>query len=273
MVEGPNDFSNPLITEEIEPFYVYLLVDPADGEIFYVGKGTSWRFADHLEEQAVGDDMGSPDEQRAKQKRIAAIRARGDEPQVEFARRQIEDPAQAYLVEATLIDVLRHHGAPNLSNEVRGHGADLGLISLDEVREKVATPLLETDMKAILIKLSWWTMSADDELPRLGYGFKRGMIEKALYDSTRAWWRLSVPSAKTYPYAVAVFQGVTRGIWKIDHARWRTYEGRAAFEGESVPPTSEAAQAFVGDRGKRVPARRADGRAVFGSGQPLAYWP
>lgn len=30
---------NPLVAEAIGPFYVYLLIDPATDEIFYVGKG------------------------------------------------------------------------------------------------------------------------------------------------------------------------------------------------------------------------------------------
>lgn len=42
------DLTNPLIAEYIGPYYVYLLIDRALNEVYYVGKGTGWRFADHL---------------------------------------------------------------------------------------------------------------------------------------------------------------------------------------------------------------------------------
>jgi hypothetical protein len=43
---------------------VYLLVDPANGEILYVGEGAGLRFAAHLRdgEQIVGDDAVSDGE-------------------------------------------------------------------------------------------------------------------------------------------------------------------------------------------------------------------
>jgi len=263
---------NPLLTEALGPYYVYLLIDPAGDEAFYVGKGTGWRFAAHLEEHVVGDDAPE-DEVGAKQRRIDTIRSRGDQPRVEFARRQIETETEAYLVEAALIDVLHRHGSRGLVNAVRGHGADLGLITLDELQEQVATPELTTATRAILIKLSWWVDEEDPSVPRHGYGFKRGMTPEALYDSTRAWWRLSTSRSREFEYAVAVFQGVTRGVWTIDHSSWRSAGGRAMFRGHPLGPEEDVFDAFIGTIGRRVPTLRSDGRAVFGSGQPIAYWP
>jgi hypothetical protein len=98
---------NPLITAALGPHYVYLLIDPNGDEVFYVGKGTGWRFAAHLvEEHDIGDE-GPDEELGAKRRRIDTIRARGDQPRVEFARRPIETAVEAYLVEAALIDVVR----------------------------------------------------------------------------------------------------------------------------------------------------------------------
>lgn len=264
---------NPLITEALGPNYVYLLIDPDGDEVFYVGKGTGWRFAAHLVEDHVIGDEGPDEELGAKQRRIDTIRARGDQPRVEFARRQIQTETEAYLVEAALIDVLRRHGPRSVVNAVRGHGADLGLITLDELQEQVATPDLTTVIPAILIKLSWWVDEQDTVLPRNGYGFKRGMSQEALYDSTRAWWRLNIPRARDFEYAIAVFQGVTRGAWRIDQSAWRSEGGKVAFGGHPLEPGDVAYEDFVGTIGRRVPAIRVDGRAVFGTGQPLAYWP
>jgi hypothetical protein len=269
---------NPLVTEGIGPYYVYLLIDPRNDQIFYVGKGTGLRFASHLEEQIVGGEQPSPDELGAKQAIIDAIRGRGDEPVVEFARRQIANEHEAYLVEAALIDVLRRHGSPELANLVRGHGTGMGLATLQELREELATPVLETDQKALLIKLGDWRSQPDAELPRPGHGYRHGMSDAALYDSTRAWWRISPEVALGYPYAVCVYGGVTRAAWEIDHRSWRIssgtlYAGRIAFEGRRVRPGENAYEEFIDRQGRRVPATRPDGRAVFGSGQPIAYWP
>jgi len=100
-VSSPERNENSLATDGIGPFYVYLLVDPERDEIFYVGKGTGLRFAAPLEQQIVGDDP-SREELSAQRERIDAIRARGAEPVVEFARRQIEHEHEAYLIAAVL---------------------------------------------------------------------------------------------------------------------------------------------------------------------------
>ncbi len=42
----------PEVAERIGPFYVYLLVDPRNGEVFYVGKGTGARPLAHGVEAA-----------------------------------------------------------------------------------------------------------------------------------------------------------------------------------------------------------------------------
>lgn len=105
------------------------------------------------------------------------------------------------------------------------------------------------------------------------------MSPKELYDSTRAWWVLNQRRAATYPYAVAVYQGLTRGVWEIDHKTWRLSDapmrGRASrrwsFEGRL--PSSEIVEIFVGQLGRRVPQTRPSGGVVFGSGSPIAYWP
>ncbi len=180
MPDSNNDLNNPLIAEYIGPYYVYLLVDPGTDEVFYVGKGTGWRFNSHLNDEVLGNDAVTDDEARAKLARIKAIRARSQEPRVEFARIQIQSSEEAYLVEAALIDVLHRYHGKRLTNVVRGHDADLGLISLEELQEQLQTPFLDTDLRAILIKLNWWGLEVDTELPRQGYGYRRGMSDPEL---------------------------------------------------------------------------------------------
>jgi hypothetical protein len=264
---------NPLIGEYIgppdAPYYVYLLIDPRNNEVFYVGKGTGDRFRAHGVEALLMPDAATPTETGEKLSRIREIHQAGAEPRVEFARFRIATEAEAYLVEATLIDALGRHAAP-LTNTMRGHDSDFGLVSLVE---------LTTSIPAILIKLGWWTPDDDRELPRSGFGYRPGMTKVELYDSTRAWWVMSRSTVSGNHHAVAVYQGVTRGVWEIDQSSWRSSSqyrhGRSkqrwAFKGTA--PSAGAEEDFVGRVGRRVPRTRRGGGAVFGSGNPIAYWP
>jgi hypothetical protein len=137
---------------------------------------------------------------------------------------------------------------------------------------------METAEPAVLIKLGQWT-PLEDPLPRLGHGFRAGMSEQELYDSTRAWWVISRGRALRCRYFVCVYAGVTRGVWEFDHDSWtsrttpmpnRQTQRRWSFEGRQVPP--EVRDAFIGEFGRAIPSRR-DGRPVFGSGSVIAYWP
>ena len=130
-------------------------------------------------------------------------------------------------------------------------------------------------IRAILIKLAERTSHDDRELPRTAWGFWPGMTHRELYDSVRAWWVLDRERVERYPYAVAVHRGVIRGVWEIDHTSWRHWDnapGRArrrwAFEGRPAPPDVQVALI-----GRRIPTTRPNGKPLFGSGSPIAYWP
>jgi len=146
----------------------------------------------------------------------------------------------------------------------------------EEAQTTSGPPDLEKTVSALLVKLGTWTEHDDQELPRIGYGFKPGMTGLELYTSARAWWRLDIKRVQRYPYAVAVHAGVTLAAWEIDPAGWRSWTEptvgsgamRWAFTG--APATNLAGASLVG---RRVPRHRPDGRATFGSGNPIAYWP
>jgi hypothetical protein len=138
---------------------------------------------------------------------------------------------------------------------------------------------LTTSTPAILVALGTWTEDDDRELPRHGYGYKPEMTSDELYDSARAWWHLDRARAAEYLYVVAVHDGVTRGVWKIDHRSWRQASlqtcqrlgrsrSRWGFKASTVAAEVEAA--FVG---RAIPELRPDGRRVFGPGGVVAYWP
>lgn len=269
-----NYMDNALVVEHIGPHYVYLLVDPETNNAFYVGKGTEWRFAAHFEHGEPLVESVADDTPGAARERIAAIRARGLEPTVEFVRRNIRSPGEAYMVEAAVMDALNRHLPDRLTNAVHGHDAGSGLISYQELDEQLRPPLLDTGIRAILFKLADWRAEDDRELPRRGYGCRKGMSEQERYDSIRAWWAVSEDRARNHPYAVLVHRGITRAVYEIDHTSWVTQPtGKLkAFRAELLTG-GDAFEAFVGDRGKRVPKNRPDGRAAFGSQGVFGYWP
>src|SRR5258708_30991316 len=85
----PGDVWNPLIAEDIGHYYVYLLIDPASHEVFYVGKGTGMRFLQHGVEALMTPEATALEEASQKIARIQQIRKSGGEPEIEFARVRI----------------------------------------------------------------------------------------------------------------------------------------------------------------------------------------
>jgi hypothetical protein len=262
------------IAEALGNYYVYILTDPRDSQIFYVGKGTGQRYSHHgLEAEALGS---APDEdvavRRAKLSRIREIRTAGLEPGIEIVRRKLDEPT-AFEVEAALIDGL----GDGLTNSVRGHRIERGRMTLAELERQIGAPILKASTHALLIKLGDWGEEVREDLGRRGAGYRANMTPDDLYQSTRGIWRLSRSSAVSVKYGVAVYSMITRGIWEIDPAGWERFPDNSGFlrwrwTGTQLldgPVWTE----FVGSRGHRVPDRRSDGRWVFGNQAPIAYWP
>ncbi len=102
----------PGVAQKLGPFYVYVLIDPEDGQIFYVGKGTGERLLAHgREADLVADGKGN----HRKLGRIRQIRASGQEPRIDVVRHGLSE-TEAFLVEAALID-----SVPGLTNASSGH--------------------------------------------------------------------------------------------------------------------------------------------------------
>lgn len=116
-----------IFTEEISnklKTYVYRLIDPRNGETFYVGKGKGNRVFYHIraEENLDGDDIDN------KMKRIREIRLAGFEV-AHVIHRHGMDEKTAFEVEAALIDAY-----PGLTNIVSGTGAnEYGVMHADEI--------------------------------------------------------------------------------------------------------------------------------------------
>ena len=119
----------------LKPYYVYELVDPASGEVFYVGRGVGERAYAHEKEAKTLD------EETPKLERIRKIKSSGNNLGVRVIGRY-ESKVEASAVESTLIDWV--YGLHNLTNVVGGRGHDsirkhgeLGNIEGIDIPEKI----------------------------------------------------------------------------------------------------------------------------------------
>lgn len=249
------------VAERLGPYYVYLLVDPRDDAVFYVGKGSKQRLLAHGRE---ADLTSNEQPSSSKVRRIQAIRRAGWEPRVDVIRHGL-DESQALLVEAALIDSL-----DGLANTAGGHGAQHGRQPLSEyVARYGASPVADDAPPVVLIRVGQWREMPEEMEPgvwRRGNGYFPGIEPRELLDSARGWWRISPASIQRrgINHAVAVFDGVTRGIMEIGDWMQRD-DRRRAFAAQPVR-SGPVFDAWMGPLGKRV-------AFVAAARNPITYWP
>jgi hypothetical protein len=167
--------------------YVYLLVNPLDGRVFYVGKGKGGRAWSHLKDSAKTE----------KGKIIKNIRKRGLETQIQILAHGL-DTTTARRIETAAIDVL---GISNLANEVRGwKGGELGRMPIEKLITFYQRKPLKVKEPALLIRIS-----------RL---YRYGMSEAELYDATRGVWKIGRQREKVR-FAMAVHEDIVREVYEI----------------------------------------------------------
>jgi len=234
------------VTQKLKT-YVYRLIDPRNGETFYVGKGNGNRVFSHIdaEESLEGDEIDN------KLKRIREIRLAGFEV-AHVIHRHGMDEKTAFEVESALIDAY-----PGLTNILGGTGsADFGAMHAKEITRRYTAEPAVFHHKALLISVN------------------RSATERSLYDATRYAWKIDKRKANQAEVILATLQGLIVGAF-IAHdwleATAANFPGRA--EGDGVPGRC----GFVGEEapeniirlyvGKRVP----DEYRKRGAANPIKY--
>ncbi len=224
--------------------YVYRLIDPRDGETFYVGKGTGNRVFAHIRDElsVEGDDLDNRI-QRIREIRLAQLEVG------HVIHRHGMDDETAFEVEAALIDAY-----PGLTNRAGGVGGnEFGAThALEIIREYAAEPAA-FQHRAILISVN------------------RSALDSSLYEATRYAWRVSLSQVTQAEFVLATVQGIIKGVFIAD--QWLPANasnfpdrpemlGRLGFIGREAP--EEIKRLYIN---KRVP----DEYRKRGAANPIKY--
>lgn len=195
-------------------YYVYLLKNPTNGDIFYVGKGKGNRINFHELEKLVVAEKRTD-----KHKIIEQIKQRGGKVEKYILRHGLTEQ-EALIVEASAIDLLK---LDTLTNVVRGQQSrEKGLTSIEEIEllYQAQPAIFDNGRNLLLVKLNkTW---ADNISP------------EDLYTATRRSWKIARHKAVKIDYVCAVHNGIIREVYKPE--RWykstdKAHPDRLEFEG------------------------------------------
>ena len=229
-------------------YYAYVLRDPADSKIFYVGKGTGDRCFSHIAEARKTERDSRGDYEKLA--RIRSIEDAGGAVVIEILRHGM-DERTAYEVEAAVIGLF-----PELTNRASGHGRwERGSMSVGDLNAQYgAKPItIAPEHPSILIRVSRQPRRHVDD-------------DHELYEATRKWWKVG-PRRNGARYAMAVYGGVVRGVFAIEG--WEP----AGPDDIAKDPKRRDRWAFVGSRSRELEAHYlfGDVTAMFPQGNQTPF--
>ena len=189
-MQSERDKFPPGVTDHLK-WYVYRLIDPRNGETFYVGKGQGDRIFQHA--KAALSATEDEDTAVLKFSRIKAIWAAGLDVGHVIHRHHIETEGVAFQIEAALIDAYA-----GLANQVGGHeSGDYGCRHVEEIVSEYAAEPFEAREPLILISIA---RSYEEE-------------GRSIYDAVRGVWRISLNRAKNFRLVLAHRNGLVVGAF------------------------------------------------------------
>lgn len=188
-------------------YYVYVLKDPRNSEIFYIGKGKGNRVFQHLACALETKDESD------KLNLIREILNEGKNVEYYILRHGLATEKEALEIESACIDLI---GLDNLTNKVKGHNSwESGMKTADEIIQYY-------DAKAI-------TITEPTIIININKLYKRFMKDNELYNTTRSSWKLGSKKNEA-KYVIATYRGLVREVYKINS--WNQVGERWEFAGE-----------------------------------------
>ena len=177
------------VAEQLK-WYVYRLIDPRNGETFYVGKGKGNRIFDHAKGILPTEEGEAMD---PKLQRIKEILTAGLEVGHVIHRHGLSTTQIAYLVEAAVIDAF-----PGLTNRIRGHGStDYGSRHVVEIIREYAGEEFQVKKPLMLISIGVFYYRRDNP-----------------YDAVRYAWKVNPDRVKQFNLVLARLRGLVVGAYR-----------------------------------------------------------
>lgn len=199
-------------TKESLGYYVYLLIDPRDNEIFYIGKGKNNRCFSHIEEATKKDSVSD------KCEHIRSIAEASLNVIIKILRHGLTE-SEALLVESACIDLM----GDKTTNIVSGYYSnDTGMMMTNEVEHLYSAEVLLEDQ--IVDPLIFINLNNAYE------GAKQS--SDLLYEATRKAWKVDPQRASKAKYAIATYKGISRMVFEIFDWYPSQEAGRYEFNGQ-----------------------------------------
>ncbi len=239
---------SPEVCEKLG-YYVYRLIDPRNGQTFYIGKGKGNRVFAHVEcalKNYNGENYSTTDEDEISEKfkQIRDIKSAGLEV-IHIIQRHGLEEKEAFEVESALIDCF-----PGLTNLQSGHNNEYGVNNAETLQQEysVETYKEPDNIKYMIIK------TTDNR--------KDNECNGSLYEAVRYSWKVSKHRVDKIQYVLGVINGIVREVYEVE--KWQLADNGVRYEFVGHIAPDEIRNIFIE---KRIPEKY----SKKGSANPIQY--